>query len=551
MNENNNHYIAITIGPIGDMMGLVRKPAALWGASYIFSYISKSLCELIVKKGVATCENIITPFFVTEENPLVDRHDGVGLFHDHVIVRANFEKNLEKMKEIKREVLTDVAKKLAPNDMDTSEKSEKFNAYVDQIEKYIMIAICGFEKEGDSNAIMYCGKQLDSLELPKHFAASEKRHPILSRLQNSRSENENTTVKMIADRFGVIMKEWQLTFENKEDKSVSDVRDLPDIAASSNAPGFKKNKYYCVLRADGDNMSKIISGLPNDEKCREFSKTCLQYCSEVAKAVKAYGGVTIFAGGDDLFALVPCQGMRPETTETITVLEFTQVISKLFLEKFKTYIDDIKKKNEELSEDKRVPIPSLSFGAFICYSSFPLYEAIERSGALLFGVAKNTKHKNCVAIHLQKHAGQSEELVISNHVLEDESNRFFEKFNFLNKNASDQEEVLLSASNKILLFRKLLAASPENAENIFKNIFDADFHMDTRSDFLHKFLPDMYKICRQPNQILLYEHDEVLKSRDSETKPKQQDNTCEPADPEKTLAQLIRFMKFFVEKGDM
>ena len=61
----------------------------------------------------------------------------------------------------------------------------------------------------------------------------------------------------------------------------------------------------------------------------------------------------------------------------------------------------------------------------------------------------------------------------------------------------------------------------------------------------------MYRICCQPNQILLYEHDVLLKSKDSEEKLEQQDDTLKPADPAKTLAQLIRFMKFYVEKGDM
>ncbi|MBR7161295.1 MAG: hypothetical protein IKD07_02655, partial [Clostridia bacterium] len=113
---------------------------------------------------------------------------------------------------------------------------------------------------------------------------------------------------------------------------------------------------------------------------------------------------------------------------------------------------------------------------------------------------------------------------------------FFERFNFLISNSKDQDEILLSASNKILLFNHLLAAAPsENVKNVFENVFDDDFHTDKRSDFLHVFLPDMYEICRKPDQIVLYERDRALKT----------------ADPAKTLAQLIRFMKFFVEKGDM
>ncbi|MBR6745718.1 MAG: hypothetical protein IKM00_10975 [Clostridia bacterium] len=535
--SQNNHYIAITIGPIGDMMGLVRKPTALWGASYIFSYISKRLCELIVEKKVAASSDIITPFFVAEkdaknenEKSLMDRRDGVGLFHDHIIVRADLSKNREVMKEIKREVIENVASILAPENCDTPEKQK---AYADQIEKYILIAVCGFEKDGTGNATMYCGKQLDSLELPKQFAAAEEKHPILSRLQSRRDNDASATIKTIAERFGVDMKQWQLTLEKNSGR---DVRDLPDIAAASRAPGFKKNKYYCILRADGDNMSKIISGLPDDEKCREFSRICLDYCAKVAAAVKTYGGATIFAGGDDLFAIVPCQGVDPETGKMITVLEFTQSICKIFRASFRKEIEAIEKANLNQPENKRVPVPSLSFGAYICYRKFPLYEAIERSGALLFGVAKNTAHKNCVAVHLQKHAGQSEELVISNTVLADESNRFFERFNFLISNSKDQDEILLSVSNKILLFNHLLAAAPsENVKNVFENVFDDDFHTDKRSDFLHVFLPDMYEICRKPDQIVLYERDRALKT----------------ADPAKTLAQLIRFMKFFVEKGDM
>ena len=96
----NNQYIAITIGPIGEMMSLVTKPAALWGASYIFSYISRRLCELIVEEHIAEYEDIITPFFPKKEETqlyetLIKRKDGVGLFYDHIIVRTSLPRYLK------------------------------------------------------------------------------------------------------------------------------------------------------------------------------------------------------------------------------------------------------------------------------------------------------------------------------------------------------------------------------------------------------------------------------------------------------------------------
>ena len=59
MASNKDNYVAVTIGPIFDTMSLVSTPAALWVSSYMFSYITKTICELLLECGVKE-EDIIT-----------------------------------------------------------------------------------------------------------------------------------------------------------------------------------------------------------------------------------------------------------------------------------------------------------------------------------------------------------------------------------------------------------------------------------------------------------------------------------------------------------
>ena len=42
-------YIGITIGPIFETMSLTSSPVALWAASYMFSLLSRSLCEVLTE----------------------------------------------------------------------------------------------------------------------------------------------------------------------------------------------------------------------------------------------------------------------------------------------------------------------------------------------------------------------------------------------------------------------------------------------------------------------------------------------------------------------
>lgn len=520
-----NKYIAMTIGPICDTMNLVTKPAALWLSSYMFSYISKSLCVKIAEK--IGCENIITPYIPKREEAdypmLMERNDGVGLFHDHII--CTYDDDLwNELPNIKADVIEDIAGKIGAN------KAE--------LEKYLMIAVCWFELQKDKNAILSCGTMLDCLELPKQFNTKEKKHPVISSLSNK-------SAKEVAGAFGIEMDSWPLIHDvtetvNGVTQTYKAFKDIPAIASNSKTKGYKKNNYFCILRADGDNMSKIISSLDSDEKCRDFSQVCLHYCADVSRVVKAYGGITIFAGGDDLFAIVPCE------SEKGTVFGLIRSIIGKFEENFKKYIEQLEEFNKIAKPDEIKEIPTLSFALMMCHKKYPLYEAYEKSTELLFDAAKkkNGGKKNCTAVHIQKHSGQTAELLIKNCALAEFERLLVAIVNEKsNANAGKDDDnknekavaYLLSCAQKVMLFGALLEAVEEESAVIsaFKNIFDAGYHLENNKDFLHEELPKYYIDHCLSGNIKVLDKDEKEKYKKA-----------------RTLGQVIRLMKFFVEKGE-
>lgn len=534
-------YTAITIGPIVDTLCMVDKPAALWASSYLFSYLSRCLCEEIVNLKIPA-EHIVTPYFPRKDaadragsltegdyyRMFLERTDGVGLFHDHIIVRDEKQLVIQNMQLIRSNVL------------DTLSRTFAIGRY--QLDEMLMIRACTFEVEADENVILKCGKMLDCLELPGKFCRKEGSNPVLTGFTNDRVRD------IIGENLGIDLGKWKLVCPNTEPgaKHSHKVRDLPDLAASAGAAGFKKNAYYCMLRSDGDNMSEILAGLADEAECRDFSRICLEYCAEAAEAVGRYGGITIYSGGDDLFAVVPCEGNIPVTDENGNpaegrgmVLSLVEDIRGLFERHFRSYIDKIVAANKKLPSEKQKKVPSLSFGVLICHKKYPLYEAVGRSWDLLSTakqmpdpVDAGKKRKNAVEVQLLKHSGQSEEILIAGEALSD-VNLMLGRIIRSKQSSGEAEPVLLSAAQKILIFRELFDnAKAPYVRNLFVNTFDDDVHQTEVKNFLHETLPEFYAKRCLTNHILLCEDHRTMKS------------------PAKTLGQLLRLMKFFVEPGD-
>ena len=132
-------YIGITIGPIFKTMSLSSSPVALWASSYIFSLLSRTICENLVKDGVDK-NNIVTPYY-DEDEPLLAENNGTGLFPDHIIFNAeNFD--AVHMTGIINSSIGFVA--------------EQFNLDKEYLKKYVMVS--GAEFKAD-NPILGCGKK--------------------------------------------------------------------------------------------------------------------------------------------------------------------------------------------------------------------------------------------------------------------------------------------------------------------------------------------------------------------------------------------------------
>ena len=540
-------FAAVTIGPILDTINLASSPSALWAASYMMSTLSKNICKKLVESGVDK-NDIISPYYDPDDE-LLKRNDGVGLFHDRVIYKLPEEY-------CKEDVFKEHFKAVRENAIIETIgyfgfEEEMYNSY---FKDYFLVSAVLLNDT--HNPIMDSGKMLDCLELSKRFVSSSKSDPILSFFNSEETEGSRNDAirRRVVDKMEIY--NWQLLNANRDK-----IRSLGDIAnafAHSNE-ALKKNKYYAVVRSDGDRISKIIEKL-DAKKIRAFSRVCLQYCSDIANIVKnEYGGIAVYAGGDDLLAIMPVENHNKKT-----VFDFAEEANKLFTESFsknkdfkRVYAGNDEKLMEEY--DSLCRELSLSFGIFVSYYKFPLYEALEQSARLLFGVAKSVR--NCAAVRFQKHAGQSEGLLIPNSDMP-ELKEFLKKC--VEKKASSDNEkktllddkVILSALHKIELFGSMFNhAEGDSLKNLFENTFDA--YSQQTNVFLQTTLYEYFRQLKEDSNILILSDDGDKKDKENEKHEKSDtsdsaektEDKASTKDYAKTLNYILRIVKFFIEKA--
>ena len=391
-------YIALTIGPIYKTLKNAKKPKELFASSYIFSYIMKNIIKEFKDR------TFITPYIKDES--IFDENSPVGLFHDRFIFES-IDGDLSKLEMIIINVCNDIASQLGLEHL--------------QVKEYLQIHY--FEKELDNskNPILELTPYLDTKEL---FFQISQDETFAKSLRRKKGDDDNflTAGKNIID-------------------------DLKKLS---------HNNYYCVVHADGDNMSKAIE---DKNKIENVSKNLFEYCKESNKLIKDFGGQTIYAGGDDLLFFAPV--LNKDKNKTI--FELCEKISNIF--------------------NTKIPSATLSFGISINYVKFPLYEAVENSRELLFAKAKNDQRNN-IAFNVTKHSGQSFETIINKSNKEVYDN--FLVFTSNIKGGEDMDNFLHSIHHKIDTYKttiNLIANNKEKLQNFFDNYFNESIHKEYKSFF--------------------------------------------------------------------
>ena len=149
-------YLGITIGPIGESLDKANNPAGLWFVSSLFSHISFMLCEKIKEKFQNEMEQILSPFFddVKQGDNFIS--DGVGKYHDRVIVSLTNEIDKEEIVSRTQEIIENVKKDIV-NDfeggIDVTPANETF--LMDYLQIHFSVldedeALKDYAKEGET-----------------------------------------------------------------------------------------------------------------------------------------------------------------------------------------------------------------------------------------------------------------------------------------------------------------------------------------------------------------------------------------------------------------
>lgn len=358
-------FSAINIGPIIATLGMARKPRELWSASFLFSHLMKCIYEEAEKTGAT----IISP-----AKPKEDKNK-VGIYPDRIYMKEEGDT---------KKIITDAVWRFY---------SDLYGFNPDKNKKpdlsYFNLMSTSCEADKESEAIAQLNQQLDVLELCNYATDGDAAQTIYDII----SEKKDSPL-----------------FDLAEGKFIKDIKSLKEIAGiqlagRSDVKEKSHHRYFCVVQADGDNVGKTVSHTSlNDGEVLEISKELVQFGLTAAKSIEEFGGLPIYAGGDDLLFIAPVIGK-----DGTHIFNLLGSIENNAFKGVKDIVNALKLKNEKGSEIEA----SLTFGVSVSYFKYPLYEALETARNLLFGKAKGIKEKKAVAWSLRKHSGGTFEAAFS------------------------------------------------------------------------------------------------------------------------------------------
>lgn len=431
-------YTAINIGPIVSTIQMARRPRELWAASYLFSHLMKCIMKSIPQR-----EDIISPFY---NEGMIDKKLGVGLYPDRLFVKGSISYNT---------IQTAI-----------QEVADSVGLSKDYFHVMVITEDCG----GDSEAIHELNRKLDYLELCSIATHSVTEDSVLQLIKKKWSsplfqeafKNEKYNVKMLSEYASAqlaanddIQKDWEeaknkakveeMTLELIPEEFREYFKDEGDFYKHLKQKIGKRlkshHKYICIVQADGDNMGSTVSHKQlNEGKVKEISEALFHFGVDAKDKIENYGGLPIYAGGDDLLFIAPVVGKtKREDGRWENILDLLEALND---KSFRGVSEVVKTCN--LKKDGKLIEASLSFGVSITYYKYPLYEALESARKLLFEKAKNVEGKNAIALDWRKHSGSTFSMSFSK-----TNPELVSKFEAVIKQSQVEETLVSAVAHKI------------------------------------------------------------------------------------------------------
>lgn len=448
-------YTGINIGPIVDTLSLTKRPRELWSASYLFSYLMQCIISNI---PVNDNTKIISPALLSDKNDST-----VGLYPDRIFIEGIINAN---------EIIESALKVFAAS----------IDIEYELVKKYFNVMSISINESSENSAIQTLNHYLDFAELDNRSIDENGMNSVLTLIRkkynsklfdiafkdkkfNISSLSEIATYSLSStqsdDQWSQICKNAKL--EEKVNADIPERYRIPDedFFYKEIKKAFKKeyksyHKYICIVQADGDNMGKVVSHPMNNE-VSELSKSLLDFGTAACKSIRDFGGLPIYAGGDDLLFIAPV--ISKNRRNIFDLLSDIDSCYKTIQDKVVTL---------HLSNDEDVITTSMSYGLSVTYYKFPLYEALSSARDLLFGEAKHLDKKDAIAWKLQKHSGSTFCGSLS------KSRPIFQAFNEVIRNTAD-EKMVAAVAHKIRSNNSLLSLLIDKDDAQIEKRLDAFF----------------------------------------------------------------------------
>lgn len=505
-----NTYLAITTGPIYKTLQKAVTTRELWVASYFLS----KLMEIIIKHpNLKDC--LLSPSPLPED---IEKN-GSGVYPDRAYWSLKTPLTSDKFESINDDVLNELSNEVTnlmePIKLKNYLKLYWVQASWTEIELEEKSFLFRLNEILDGVELQEKWEQSNPLSLIEFLIAKDKETGLKRPVYKWRNESQQKglfpyVLDKDIERFPSITEICTRHFYEKDevwyklnimdeivkklsssDESLNDEQYMEKIKGKFNDDEvnffLSRHKYICIIQSDGDGVGSYLKENVgnNVENLKGFSKLLGDFSTNATKLVVKYGGVPVYAGGDDLLFFAPVKDK--DDNETIIHL-----LEKLDLD-FK-----LKFNGSSVSQ---------SFGLSITYYKYPLAEARETASNLMFFGAKKQPCKNYVDATLQKHSGQkinfgfnlSSDYFISFKSLMDDA--ISQKENFLNS-------VMYKLEDQLTIIDKI-STDEGKLSLFFENNFNESSHQKYKDFFekLAKYIKETFdfyiheKIDQKINRI--------------------------------------------------